>query len=196
MSVVQLLPLSVVHSRRSAALLAPSSFPVTRSLTWQAETAARAKACGVGLTSPVTVAIDGTLNGVAQSESFLVQPTTPSVAFSSKYWSTITQISVSGSGPGAVAVDAIGGSGQLMVQETVLNATLRGRLVRRRSGSMALLPQGQVVEDRWAFFTVGETLRLGDILGINGERWEVQTCYPVYGQRGQSHVEAEIHRIT
>lgn len=176
------------------ALITNASLPFTTALTRADSVPVYVALSAANTTASVNVLITGTFNLVGQTESVVLAPNT--YPRSSKKWSTITQVSCASAFGGTISANAIYGSGQPALTQTLISSSLRGRLRYLPRISRALIGevQGEVLEERWIFYC-NSVLLSGDILVTSGFRYRVESVPQLLDQIGFHHIEAFIRRL-
>lgn len=182
----RLLPLTAVHKRLGATLFSGLTLPFSQIVSWTNPQEGFVLITATGLTTGLTLSISGTLNGITQTEIVSLLSSINQVRSTNK-WSTITQISSTGS-PGVLFAKMVFGTGQPILQSTTINSALKGRLRASRLPNTIESGTSQQLLERWYFYTNDlSSVAPSDILNISGVDYEVESAERVYGGGNTIH---------
>lgn len=181
-------------TRLSNTLTTAATFPFTNITTYSGKSAFVQLEVAT-LTSPVTIALTGELNGTPQTENVIVG--TSKVIRSTKQWTKVTQVASASTTATACTAKAIYSTGEPATTATTLYSALPCRLGQPtlRRTLFALVPGGVQLAAALILYTNADDLAIGDRVTVGEDVYEVENPNPVFDRTQFHHAEAALKRL-
>lgn len=195
MALSDLLPRLAELRRMTAMIITVAAWPFPpTSVSWSASYPARVRATGTNLSGDATVKIIGVGSGGAQEELLSVSANSPSIAFSTKRWLSITAVESATSIDGSVLLEGVEQSGAPLFVNTVIAANLAVRM-RWRILRQDQIEQGLTQNELWTIYTMLDGVQDGDTFVIEGTEYNVENVIRMFGARLFHHSEVLARRL-
>jgi len=189
-----LLPQRAVHKRLNANLV-QNTYPFSQVLTgFVYEVPAFVQGGTEDANTDVDVVVHGELDGITQSESFVVSAAS-TTGRSEKKYSKINDVSSITAGLGTLTLRAVYGDGSDAVVENIIKSVEPGRLREDTRPIQVDSQQGTIFTSRWIWYTNNFDTREADILIIDDVTYEVEGIYKIYDTGGLHHLAVKLQKL-